>query len=80
MIKRYSIMVQEFGSEREAELCRVDTNPRPIAQAATRNRCYQWVRIVDHQDGQAEPSSRARTRAGSSAPTGVKFFDDPLPF
>lgn len=31
-MKRYSIMVTEFGSDREVELCQLDGNPQPIVK------------------------------------------------
>jgi hypothetical protein len=58
---RYSIMVLEDGSDHEVELCQLDSNPKPVAQAAAMKllrhssgrrqyhiKKYRWVRIVDH--------------------------------
>jgi hypothetical protein len=55
-------MVQENGSDRESELCQVDTNPQNIAKAAKNKRLrigsldrvylvprYDCVRIVDNE-------------------------------
>jgi len=30
VMKRYTIMVQEYGSNREVELCGVDSNPQAV--------------------------------------------------
>ena len=61
MRKRYSILVREKGSDREIELCQVDTNPEKVAEAAGmkllrisssgrqyRIKRYDWIRIVDN--------------------------------
>jgi hypothetical protein len=50
----FVILVTETGSEVETELCRVETNPAPIAAAASRKTVgkrskiprYRWVRVV----------------------------------
>jgi hypothetical protein len=52
-MRRFSIMVREFGSKHEAELCQVDSNPNPIAHALEQKRehgvnRYGSVRIVDN--------------------------------
>lgn len=33
-MKRYSIMVIEYGADREIELCQTDTNPQMVVEAA----------------------------------------------
>lgn len=64
-MKRFSVMVQEYGSDREVELCQVDCNPdatvaglkektlmvRRTADARRRSKTpkYTNVRVVDHQ-------------------------------
>jgi len=61
MRRRYSILVREKGSDREIELCQVDTNPEKVAEAAGmkllrvgnsgrqyRIKRYDRVRIVDN--------------------------------
>lgn len=59
-MKRYSIMVVEFDSDKEIELCQVDSNPAAVAKAALtmwlgkgRDRVskYTTVRIHDNQTG-----------------------------
>jgi hypothetical protein len=59
-MKRYSILVVEFNSDKETELCQVDANPKAVAQAALgmwlgkgKNRVsrYRAVRIRDNDDG-----------------------------
>jgi len=67
MRKRYSILVREKGSDREIELCRVDTNPAKVAEAAGmkllrisnsgrqyRIKRYDRVRIVDNDEASRE--------------------------
>lgn len=62
MSKRYSIMVIQYGSKTEAELCQVDTDPHSLAQAVAEktlrisagNRTvyvpkYDSVRVIDHE-------------------------------
>lgn len=64
-MKRYSIMVIEYGADREIELCQTETNPDAVVDAAksktlkvykspgaTRRSSickYSSIRIVDHQ-------------------------------
>jgi hypothetical protein len=53
MKRRFSILVREFGSKHEVELCQVDANPDPIALALEQKRVhgdnkYSSVRIIDH--------------------------------
>lgn len=64
-MKRFSVMVQEYGSSREVELCQMDHNPEatvaglqsktlmvhadPNARRRTKIPKYTAVRIVDHQ-------------------------------
>jgi hypothetical protein len=51
----YAILVVETGSDVEIELCRVGTNPEPIAAAArartigkrTNIPRYRWVRVEE---------------------------------
>lgn len=51
----YAILVVETGSDVEVELCRVGTNPEPIAAAArariigkrTKIPRYRWVRVEE---------------------------------
>lgn len=59
-MKRYSIMVVPYGSNKEVELCQVDNNPSEVARAALamklgkgRERVdkYSAVRIQDNQTG-----------------------------
>jgi len=59
-MKRYSILVVEFDSDKEIELCQVDSNPKAVAQAALgmwlgkgkgRMARYRAVRIRDNDDG-----------------------------
>jgi adenylate cyclase class IV len=68
-MKRYSIMVIEYGSDREIELCQTDTNPQMVVEGAkektlmvykgpdARRRSktckYTSIRIVDHQEAAA---------------------------
>jgi hypothetical protein len=72
MNKRYSILVRENGSNRESELCQVDSNPEKIAEAAGmkllrisssgrryRIKRYDWIRIVDNGEASIIPHSRA---------------------
>ena len=61
--KRYSIMVMQYGSKTEVELCQVDCDPHAIAKAAAEKtlrivgsmgrvahvRKYDSVRVVDHE-------------------------------
>jgi hypothetical protein len=62
-MKRYSVMVQEYGSDREVELCALDGDPLPtvaglkaktlMVQTAEKLRRtkipkYTNVRVVDH--------------------------------
>jgi hypothetical protein len=71
MKKRYSILVREDGSDREIELCQVDSNPKKVAEAAGMRRLrkssmgrryytqkYNWIRIVDN--GEASSVSHIR--------------------
>ena len=64
-MKRYSIMVIEYGAEREIELCQTDTNPQMVVEAAKEKKLkvykadnarrrssickYTSIRIVDNQ-------------------------------
>lgn len=63
-MKRFSVMVQEYGSSREVELCQLDGDPEPtvkglqnktlmVALADKRRRTkilkYSNIRVVDHQ-------------------------------
>lgn len=64
-MKRFSVMVQEYGSSREVELCAMDGNPEPTvaglkaktlmvhsdpnARRRTKIPKYTNIRIVDHQ-------------------------------
>jgi hypothetical protein len=72
MNKRYSILVRENGSNRESELCQVDSNAEKIAEAAGmkllrissagrryRIKRYDWIRIVDNGEASTVPHSRA---------------------
>jgi hypothetical protein len=34
MVKRYSIMVMEYGSDHEVELCQVEENPEQVVAGA----------------------------------------------
>lgn len=66
MAKRYSIMVTEYGSDREVELCQVEQNPEVIVEGAkakslifngkssrrSRMPKYTNIRIVDNERGQ----------------------------
>jgi hypothetical protein len=52
-MKRFSVMVREFGSKHEIELLQVNSNPEAIAFALEQKRehhinKYSSVRIVDH--------------------------------
>jgi hypothetical protein len=63
-MKRYSVMVTEYGADREIELCQLDGNPEPTieglktkmlsvnGQSRRRIRVpkYSNIRIVDHQE------------------------------
>ena len=65
-MKRYSIMVIEYGADREIELCQIGTNPQMAVEAAkektlmvykepgARRRSktckYNSIRIVDHHE------------------------------
>jgi hypothetical protein len=61
-MKRYSILVVQYGNKRESELCQVDNDPHAIARAAAEKRLrtsaddrmvyvpkYDSVRVVDNQ-------------------------------
>jgi hypothetical protein len=37
-MKRYAILVVQYGSKNETELCQVDENPHAIAEAAANKR------------------------------------------
>lgn len=67
MAKRYSIMVTEYGSDREVELCQVEQNPDATVEGAkakslmifngkssrrSRMPKYTNIRIVDNERGQ----------------------------
>ena len=66
-MKRYSIMVREFGCQLETELCRVDNHPdllayvleqKTVGEGQLRAARYSSVRVVDHApavDGDALP-------------------------
>lgn len=64
MRKRFSIMVTEYGSDHEVELCQVDGDPPPTvaglkcktlmvhngkARRRTKMPKYMDIRVVDHQ-------------------------------
>jgi predicted secreted protein len=63
-MKRYSVMVTEYGSDREIEICQLDGNPEPTikglkakkltvdGQFSSRIRIqkYSNIRIVDNQE------------------------------
>jgi hypothetical protein len=67
MKRRFSILIQEYGSDREVELCQVDSNPQNAVaglraktltvhgKGNTRRRSkipkYTSVRVVDNQAG-----------------------------
>jgi hypothetical protein len=72
MRKRYSILVRENGSNREIELCEVDSNPKKVAEAVAmkllrmsssgrqyRIKRYDWIRIVDNGEASTAPHIRA---------------------
>jgi adenosine/AMP kinase len=61
--KRYSIMVIQYGSKDEVELCQVDRAPHELAQAAAEKMLrisaghrsvyipkYTSVRVIDHHE------------------------------
>ena len=64
-MKRFSVMVQEYGSDREVELCQLDGDPAQtvsglktktlMVQLAEKRRRtkipkYTNIRVVDHQE------------------------------
>jgi hypothetical protein len=55
-MKRFSIMVREFGSDHDVELVQCDANPNPLAHALETKRgrsgcaTYSSVRIVDNKE------------------------------
>jgi hypothetical protein len=66
-MKRYSIMVVQYGTTGESELCRVDNDPHALASAAADKmlwvsagnrmvhvRKYTSVRVVDDQADDAQ--------------------------
>jgi hypothetical protein len=67
VMKRYSVMVTEYGSDREIELCQLDGNTEPTIEGLkaktltvngqSRSRIlvpkYSNIRIVDHQEKSA---------------------------
>ena len=79
MKKRYSILVRENGSNRESELCQVDSNAEKIAEAAGmkllrisssgrryRIKRYDWIRIVDNGEASTIPHIRAEEPPGNA--------------
>jgi hypothetical protein len=65
--KRYSIMVVQYGTTGESELCQVENDPHALAQAAADKMLrvsaggrmhytakYTSVRVVDHQADDAQ--------------------------
>ena len=64
-MKRFSVMVQKYGSDREIELCQLDGDPEPTVKGleaktlmvhtgdGSRRRTkipkYTNIRVVDHQ-------------------------------
>ena len=92
MRKRYSIWVRENGSGREIELCRVDTNPEKVAEAAGmkllrisssghqyRIKRYDWIRIVDNGEASTVPHIRAEKPSENAGTNAVKFLLKRLP-
>jgi hypothetical protein len=72
-MKRFSILVKEYGSDREVELCQLDRNPQDIGAALGRKTLrissggrdcripkYTWIRVVDH-DASTVPHHRGKT-------------------
>jgi hypothetical protein len=74
--KRYSIMVVQYGTSHESELCQVDNDPHSLAQAVGKktlrarlnnNRMshvpmYTSVRVVDHEAVSSHVLENGRTR------------------
>ena len=85
MKKRYSILVRENGSDREIELCQVDTNAEKIAEAAGmkllrisnsgrryRIKRYDWIRIVDNGEASTIPHIRAEEPPENAGTSGAE--------
>ncbi|HEU0063233.1 MAG TPA: hypothetical protein VFR19_25370 [Hyphomicrobiaceae bacterium] len=66
-MKRYSIMVVQYGARGESELCQVESDPHAVAKAAAEkmlrvsagNRMhytakYTSVRVIDHEETRHE--------------------------
>lgn len=64
-MKRYSIVGHRYGERGETSICKVDTNPQPLAHIAAMKRIfiglagkrklyvnkYDRVRVIDHEQG-----------------------------
>lgn len=63
-MKRFSVMVTEYGAEKEVELCQIDSNPQHTVAGLeektlmvrkngnlrrTRMPKYSNIRVIDHQ-------------------------------
>jgi hypothetical protein len=63
-MKRYSVMVMEYGADREVELCQIDGDPAQtiaglktktlmtyngLSGRRTRIPKYSMIRVIDHQ-------------------------------
>jgi hypothetical protein len=78
-MKRFSVLVREFGSKREVDLLQVDSNPKAIALALEMKKLwgvnkYSSVRIVDHAP---DPDQSSKSIISDREIMGVA--DDELP-
>jgi hypothetical protein len=79
---KYSILVRQYGSDRETELCRVGANPQAIVHAASRKTLstsrktstipkYTTVRAVERAtNGGLVTLAFARSCSGTAAAAG----------